>query len=145
VPVSFQLTHLNTIPSTTDLSFVCATGSLSRFQMHQNLKVSLSTMTCEIYSISPIKVRFVSFPFADKVEHCKLYFIFTKNALLLFPDFRCSCSVRASWTDQHVQLWWCTRRCYEHCRFFDHYNSHQMPRARALRSLFSHHARALQS
>uniref|UniRef100_A0A0D9W6A7 Galactinol--sucrose galactosyltransferase n=1 Tax=Leersia perrieri TaxID=77586 RepID=A0A0D9W6A7_9ORYZ len=30
--------------------------SLSRLQKHQNLEVSLSTMTCEIYTISPIKV-----------------------------------------------------------------------------------------
>ncbi|CAN6228565.1 unnamed protein product [Urochloa humidicola] len=31
-------------------------GSLSRLQKHQNLEVSLSTMACEIYTISPIKV-----------------------------------------------------------------------------------------
>ncbi|PUZ47661.1 hypothetical protein GQ55_7G184500 [Panicum hallii var. hallii] len=30
--------------------------SLSRLQKHQNLEVSLSTMACEIYTISPIKV-----------------------------------------------------------------------------------------
>lgn len=30
--------------------------SLSRLQKHQSLEVSLSTMTCEIYSISPIKI-----------------------------------------------------------------------------------------
>uniref|UniRef100_J3LYY4 galactinol--sucrose galactosyltransferase n=1 Tax=Oryza brachyantha TaxID=4533 RepID=J3LYY4_ORYBR len=30
--------------------------SLARLQKHQNLEVSLSTMTCEIYTISPIKV-----------------------------------------------------------------------------------------
>ncbi|CAN6235384.1 unnamed protein product [Urochloa humidicola] len=31
-------------------------GSLSRLQKHQNLEVSLSTMACEIYTISPIEV-----------------------------------------------------------------------------------------
>lgn len=36
-------------------------GSLSRLQKHQNLEVSLSTMTCEIYTISPVKVRLLSF------------------------------------------------------------------------------------
>ncbi|WVZ86141.1 hypothetical protein U9M48_032974 [Paspalum notatum var. saurae] len=37
--------------------------SLSRIQKHQSLEVSLSTMTCEIYSISPIKMfsEFVQF------------------------------------------------------------------------------------
>nr|CAB3487407.1 unnamed protein product [Digitaria exilis] len=34
--------------------------SLSRLQKHQNLEVSLSTMTCEIYTISPVKKCSVS-------------------------------------------------------------------------------------
>jgi len=38
--------------------------SLSRLQKHQNLEVSLSTMACEIYTISPIKVFSKAIQFA---------------------------------------------------------------------------------
>ncbi|CAL5026831.1 unnamed protein product [Urochloa decumbens] len=70
-------------------------GSLSRLQKHQNLEVSLSTMACEIYTISPIKV------FSETVQFAPLGLINMFNSGGALNDV--SSTTDSSATTVHVR------------------------------------------
>ncbi|XP_004975984.2 probable galactinol--sucrose galactosyltransferase 2 [Setaria italica] len=69
--------------------------SLSRLQKHQNLEVSLSTMACEIYTISPIKV------FGEAVQFAPLGLINMFNSGGALDDI--SSTADSSATTIHVR------------------------------------------
>ncbi|CAN6239878.1 unnamed protein product [Urochloa humidicola] len=70
-------------------------GSLSRLQKHQNLEVSLPTMACEIYTISPIKV------FSETVQFAPLGLINMFNSGGALDDV--SSTSDSSTTTVHVR------------------------------------------